>query len=117
VALGACRGWLLDTVATRRSWGNPRFVVPVLPCLLYTIQRLRTILSSVEASALSFKNFSPAPSTITAEHQTLRKDPEMENAFALSTSDVLSNLGANKVDGLTDEQVLELRSRYGKNGE
>jgi hypothetical protein len=40
----------------------------------------------------------------------------MDSAFALPTSQVLSRLGADEVNGLSDEQVLELRLQHGKNG-
>ncbi|KAH9909414.1 calcium-transporting ATPase sarcoplasmic/endoplasmic reticulum type [Xylariomycetidae sp. FL2044] len=39
----------------------------------------------------------------------------MESAFAKPTKDVLSNFGVNPKDGLTEEQVLALRTKHGKN--
>lgn len=40
----------------------------------------------------------------------------MDNAFARSTDQVLSDLGVQPSTGLTDAQVQELRKKYGKNG-
>ena len=40
----------------------------------------------------------------------------MENAFAKPTDKVLSTLGVSAAAGLSDEQVVDYRSKYGKNG-
>lgn len=40
----------------------------------------------------------------------------MENAFARPTRDVLASLEVDVAQGLTDEQVIDLRSKHGKNG-
>ncbi len=40
----------------------------------------------------------------------------MENAYALSTSEVLKNLGVDQNNGLSEEQVTKLRAKHGKNG-
>ncbi|KAH8844864.1 hypothetical protein MCOR27_002089 [Pyricularia oryzae] len=39
----------------------------------------------------------------------------MENAYALSTSEVLKNLGVDQNNGLSEEQVTKLRAKHGKN--
>lgn len=40
----------------------------------------------------------------------------MENAFAKSADAVLAELGVNPSTGLSEEQVLGQRAKYGKNG-
>ncbi len=40
----------------------------------------------------------------------------MENAYALPSDQVLAKLGVDANNGLTDERVVELRLKYGKNG-
>ncbi|KAI1487225.1 calcium-transporting ATPase sarcoplasmic/endoplasmic reticulum type [Biscogniauxia mediterranea] len=39
----------------------------------------------------------------------------MENAFARPIEEVLANFGVDAHDGLTDEQVVDLRTKHGKN--
>lgn len=41
----------------------------------------------------------------------------MENAFTHSTDSVVASLGVDPVAGLTEDQVVELRAKHGKNGE
>lgn len=40
----------------------------------------------------------------------------MEGAFARPTQDVLANFGVDATRGLSDKQVIDLRSKHGKNG-
>ena len=40
----------------------------------------------------------------------------MDDAYALSAQKVLAGLGVDANDGLTDEKVIELRVKHGKNG-
>ena len=40
----------------------------------------------------------------------------MDDAYALPAEKVLAGLGVDANDGLTDERVIELRVKHGKNG-
>lgn len=40
----------------------------------------------------------------------------MDNAYAQPIDKVLKGLGVDATNGLTDSQVIDLRSKHGKNG-
>ena len=41
----------------------------------------------------------------------------MEGAFAKPTDQVLAHFGVDAATGLTQQQIQDLRAKYGKNGE